>query len=155
MQKFYSMVNCLKVNYLLKNMAYSYLRSSLTWITEILSFVKKRMLYFFNLKFCKIDNLNITFVFKPLHMCSPKNTGPIPWVHGISLLITFSVIRFEETDQTWYSKILGGYSENLICSSDHRTEVKKKALLDLFMGFNKIAVAGVCSQNKTKISRNH
>lgn len=74
---------------------------------------------------------------------------------GISLLITFSVIRFEETDQTWYSKILGGYSENLISSSDHRTEVKKKALLDLFMGFNKIAVAGVCLQNKTKISRNH
>lgn len=33
--------------------------------------------------------------------------------------------------------------ESLICSSDHRAEVKEKALLDLFMGFNKTAVAGL------------
>lgn len=70
---------------------------------------------------------------------------------GISLLTTFSIIRFEETDQIRYSKILGGYSENLIC----RAEVKKKGLLDLFMDFNKIAGAGLCPQKKTKISRNY
>lgn len=55
-------------------------------------------------------------------MCSPKNIIPVPWGFGISLLTTFSVIRFEGADQTWYWKILGGYSEkfNLQFRSEYR-----------------------------------
>jgi hypothetical protein len=34
---------------------------------------------------------------------------------------------------------------SLICSVDHRTEVKQKAFLDPFIDFNKITVAGLCS----------
>lgn len=44
--------------------------------------------------------------------------------------------------------------KSLICSSDHRAEVKEKVLLDLFMGFNKTAVAGLHSQSKIENPRN-
>lgn len=76
-------------------------------------------------------------------------------MHGTSLLTTFPVVRFEGTDGTWYSQILEDILESLICSSDHRTEVKEKVLLDLFMDFNKPAVAGLRSQSKTEHSRNY
>lgn len=62
------MVNCLEVNYILKNKAYSYLKSSLIWTTKVLNSVNRLMIYFLQFKFCKRDHLKITFIFKPFHI---------------------------------------------------------------------------------------
>lgn len=44
------MVNYLEANYILKNIAYSYLKSSLLWITKILSSVNRLIIYFLQFK---------------------------------------------------------------------------------------------------------